>query len=193
MNVYSFKTAFILVATLFIFQTCKKNSSPSSNSAANPATQNVGNISFSLRTTDMQGNTESHFSVGQNFIPTLTISNSSSQDVTICNCLLTWSNPNFLGVYANTTGKYSDSTVLIGKPWKGMSGYFIASITTIPANSKYEFAIPWVSDTTKRYGAGLLTFSTSLLAPLTSGKYFIQFTFSYNKTPIYLRYNFSIQ
>ena len=193
MNVYSYKTVFTLAAVLFIFQTCKKNSSPSSNSAANPAVQNVGSISFSLRTTDMQGNTESHFSVGQNFIPTLTISNSSSQLVTLCNCLLTWNNPNFLGVYTNTSGKYSDSALLVGKPWNGLSGYFIAPITAIPANSKYEYAIPWVSDTTKRYGAGQLQFSTPLLAPLTTGQYFIQFNFTYNNALINLRYNFSIQ
>lgn len=193
MNVYSYKTVFTLAAVLFIFQTCKKNSSPSSNSAANPAVQNVGSISFSLRTTDMQGNTESHFSAGQNFIPTLTISNSSSQRVTLCNCLLTQSNPNLLGVYTSMSEKYSDSAILIGKPWNGISGYFISHITAISANSKYVYAIPWIPDTTKFYGAGLLIFNPSPQAPLTTGQYFIQFNFTYNNAPINLRYNFSIQ
>ncbi len=187
MNVYSFKTAFILATILFVIQDCKKDSS------AVPAIQNAGGINFSLRTTDMQGNTASRFSAGQNFIPTLTISNSGSARVVLCNCLLTWSNPDFLGVYTSASEKYGDSAVLVGKPWKGMSNYFIASITAIPANSKYEYAIPWVADTTKYYGAGLLLFVPSPQAPLITGRYFIQFNFTYDNTLINLKYNFSVQ
>lgn len=193
MNVYFLKTTFTSAVLLIIFQACKKNSSPSSNSAVNPATQNVGNISFSLRTTDMQGNTESHFSAGQNFIPTLTISNSSSQQITLCYCYLTESNPNLLGVYSSTSEKYSDSAILIGKPWNGILGYFISRITAIPARSKYEYAIPWIPDTTKSYGAGYLIFNPSPQPLLKTGQYFIQFNFTYNNAIINLKYNFSIQ
>ncbi len=164
MNAHSFKTAFILGAILFVFQDCKKDSSPV------PATQNVGDISFSLRTTDMQGNTASHFSVGENFIPTLTISNSGSQKDTLCRCLPIDSNPNFLGVYTNNSEKYGDSALFIGKSWyNGVPAYFIFHYTVIPAGSSYVYAIPWMPDTTKSYGAGELILSPKQQVPPPRG------------------------
>jgi hypothetical protein len=187
-NVYSFKTTFILAAFLFVFQDCKKDLS------AVPATQNAGGISFSLRTTDMQGNTASHFSVGQNFIPTLTISNSGSQNDTLCTCLLINYNPNFLGVYINLLEKDGDSAIFIGKPWNGVLAYFILHHTVIPAHSAYVYAIPWMPDTAKTYGAGeLILFPKQQVPPLAAGQYFIQFNFTYDNTLINLKYNFSVQ
>ncbi len=193
MKVHFFKTALILTAILFIIQACNKNSSSSSVPPANPAWQNVGHINFELRTTDMQGNTKSDFSPGENFIPTLTISNSGSQEDTLCYCSIIWSNPNLLGVYTSTPEKYSDSSILIGKPWNGVSNYFFLLHIEIPGNSKYVYAIPWISDTTKYYGVGQLIFSPSPQPPLPAGQYFTQFTFTYNNTPINLKYNFSVQ
>jgi len=101
----------------------------------------------------MQGNTKSDFSVGENFIPSLTISNSGSQQDTLCTCLLINYNQNLLGVYANSSEKHGDSAILIGKPW----------------NSAYVYAIPWISDSTKSYGAGELIFSSSPQPPLPAG------------------------
>ncbi len=194
MKVYFFKTAFILTVIPFIFQACNKNSSSSSVPPAKPAWQNVGNINFELKTTDMQGNTKSDFSPGENFIPTLTISNSGSQLDTLCRCRLVESNPNFLGVYSSTPEKYGDSAIFIGKPWNGISpDYFIFYYIIIPPNSKFVYAIPWTADTTKYYIVGELTLNSSPQPPLPAGQYFTQFTFTYNNTPIYLRYNFSVQ
>ncbi len=194
MKVYLFKTAFIITAIPLIFQACNKNSSSSLIPPADPVWQNVGNINFELKTTDMQGNTKSDFSAGENFIPTLTISNTSSEQITICTCLIVQYDPNILGVYSNTSEKYTDSALLIGKPWKDFGpNYFILHHTAIPANSKYIYAIPWISDTTKTYGAGELMFYSSPQTPLPAGQYFIQFTFPYNNTSINLKYYFLVQ
>ena len=192
MNAYFLKSALILAAISFVLQACKKSSS-SSDSAASPALQNVGTISFELKTTDTLGNTESHFSVGENFIPTLTITNSASQQDTLCRCLLIESNPNLLGVYTNSSEKYGDSAIFIGKPLYTILGYFIFHWLVIPGDSAYVYAIPWISDTTKKYQTGELYYSSPPETPLTAGQYFIQFTFTYNNTPINLRYNFSFQ
>ena len=194
MKVYFLKTPFILIAVPLIFQACNKNSSSSSVPPAKPSSQNVGNINFELRTTDMQGNTKSDFSPGENFIPTLTISNSGSQLDTLCRCLLPDSNPNLLGVYSSTSEKYGDSAIYLGKPWNGRGpNYFIFYYTSIPAHSKYIYAIPWSADTTKYYVFGELTLNSSPQPPLPAGQYFTQFTFKYNNTQINLKYNFSVQ
>lgn len=141
----------------------------------------------------MQGNTESHFSVGQNFIPNLTISNSGSREDTLCKCLLTFNNPYLLGVYTNNSEKFVDSAVLIGSPRYTFNGYFIFHYLAIPANSAFVYAVPWISDTTKQYFTGELFYSSSPETPLIAGQYFIQFAFTYNNTQINLRYNFSVQ
>jgi hypothetical protein len=194
MKVHFFKTAIILTAIPFIFQACSKNSSSSSVPPAKPSSQNVGNINFELKTTDMQGNTKSDFSVGENFIPTLTIFNSGSQKDTLCRCQLVESNPNLLGVFTSTSEKYGDSAIYIGKPWNGSGpNYFIFYYIIIPANSKFVYAIPWMGDTTKYHSIGELTLNSSPQPPLPAGQYFTQFTFTYNNTPINLKYNFSFQ
>jgi len=193
MKVHFFKTAFVLTAIPFIFQACNKSSPSSLTPPAKPVWQNVGHISFDLKTTDMQGNTKSDFSVGENFIPTLKISNTSSQPDTLCTCLLINYDQNLLGVYTNNSEKYGDSAIFIGKPWNGVGNYFNLHHTVIPANSAYVYAIPWISDTTKSYDVGELIFDPSPQPPLPAGQYFTQFTFTYNNTPINLRYNFSVQ
>ena len=190
MKIYLLRIICLLVATAVMFQACKKDSA---SSAAKPATQNVGNINFTLKTTDMEGNTESRFSVGQNFIPNLTISNSGSREDTLCRCLLTFSIPNLLGVYSNSSEKLDDSAVLIGSPRYSFNGYFIFHYLAIPADSAYMYAVPWISDTTKQYFTGELFYSSSPETPLPAGQYFIQFVFNYNNTPINLRYNFVVQ
>ncbi len=141
----------------------------------------------------MQGNTKSDFSPGENFIPTLTISNSSSQWDTLCTCLLINYDENLLGVYTNSSEKYGDSAIFIGKPWNGVLSYFILHHTVIPANSAYVYAIPWISDTTKLYSTGELFFNSSPQPPLLAGQYFTQFTFTYDNTPINLKYSFSVR
>ncbi|HTB26063.1 MAG TPA: hypothetical protein VK711_11875 [Puia sp.] len=165
MKVHFFKTAFVLTAIPFIFQACNKSSPSSLTPPAKPVWQNVGHISFDLKTTDMQGNTKSDFSVGENFIPTLKISNTSSQPDTLCTCLLINYDQNLLGVYTNNSEKYGDSAIFIGKPWNGVGNYFNLHHTVIPANSAYVYAIPWISDTTKSYDVGELIFDPSPQPP----------------------------
>lgn len=196
MNRYNLKAVLLAVITAFtIPQACKKNSSLSSSSiSSNKASKEIGNITFTLKTTDMQRNTQSVFSQGENFIPTLVIANSSNQAITICHCSIIQDNPDLLGVYSNSASltKFGDSAMLIGKPWKGISSYLNSRIITIPANSAYNYAIPWIADTTKYYGAGQAIFISSPQPPLLAGQYYLKFAFTYDdETQINLRYDFS--
>ncbi len=197
MNRYNLRAVLLAVIAAFtIPQACKKSSSLSSSSLTNnEASKQIGSITFTLKTTDMQGNTQSIFSQGENFIPSVVIANSSNQDVTICHCSIIQDNPDLLGVYGNSANvtKFGDSSFLIGKPWKGISSYLNSRIITIPSNGAYTYAIPWIADTTKYYETGQSTFVSSPQPPLQVGKYYLKFAFNYGNAAINLRYNFSVQ
>lgn len=200
----TFKMAFLLLITAFCTLGCTQDTSLLDQAPDNPAidVKTYGDLEFVYQVTDMEGNPQSTFREGENFMFSFVVKNQGDTDLFLGSWLEIPTDDDFFTVYKKKND--GNGKLRIGKSYRLSGNTLDLRQQVVPKNGEIEYRIPWLTQDGTNYIMPI--YNTDIRAidrnyrstapvptPLSPGKYYSGFILEFNDKVLSFEIIFSIK